>query len=43
MPKAGRYRAWCQFQRNGEVITFPFTLNVATVEEAAGASGANLR
>ena len=23
MPKAGRYRAWCQFQRNGEVITVP--------------------
>lgn len=43
MPKAGRYRAWCQFQRNGEVITIPFTLNVATVEEAAGASRPNLR
>jgi Heavy metal binding domain len=43
MPKAGRYRAWCQFQRNGEVITVPFTLNVATVEEAVGASRPNLR
>jgi Heavy metal binding domain len=44
MPKAGRYRAWCQFQRNGEVITIPFTLNVATVEEAIrGASQPNLR
>jgi hypothetical protein len=44
MPRAGRYRAWSQFQRNGEVITVPFTVNVATVEEAVrGASPADLR
>jgi hypothetical protein len=44
MPKAGRYRAWCQFQRNGEVITIPLTLNVATVEESVGgASPTELR
>jgi hypothetical protein len=44
MPKAGRYRAWTQFQRNGEVITIPLTVNVATLEAAAaGASPANLR
>jgi len=44
MPRAGRYRAWSQFQRNGEVITVPFTVNVATVEESVrGASPANLR
>jgi hypothetical protein len=44
MPKAGRYRAWSQFQRNGEVITVPFTLNVSTIEEAVrGASPADLR
>ena len=44
MPKAGRYRAWSQFQRNGEVITVPFTVNVSTIEEAVrGASPADLR
>jgi len=44
MPKAGRYRAWTQFQRNGEVITIPLTVNVVTLDEAAaGASSANLR
>ena len=44
MPRAGRYRAWCQFQRNGEVITFPFTLNVSTIEDAVkGASAVDLR
>jgi hypothetical protein len=46
MPRAGRYRAWSQFQRNGEVVTIPFTLNVLTVEEAyrnPGAPAVNLR
>ena len=43
MPRAGRYRAWSQFQRNGEVITVPFTLNVATVEEAYRNPGAGPR
>jgi Heavy metal binding domain len=44
MPRAGRYRAWSQFQRNGEVITIPFTVNVLTVEDAAGsASRGDLR
>jgi hypothetical protein len=46
MPKAGRYRAWSQFQRNGEVVTIPFTINVLTVDQAygnPGASGGNLR
>lgn len=46
MPKAGRYRAWSQFQRNGEVITIPFTVNVLTLDQAYGNSGApagNLR
>ncbi len=46
MPKAGRYRAWSQFQRNGEVITIPFTINVLTLDEAyrnPGASAAGLR
>ena len=38
MPRAGRYRAWSQFQRNGEVVTIPFTLNVLTVEEAVSES-----
>ena len=27
--KPGIYRAWAQFQREGKVITFPFTLNVS--------------
>ena len=46
MPRAGRYRAWSQFQRNGEVITVPFTVNVSTLEEAfhnPGAPAVNLR
>ena len=46
MPRAGKYRAWSQFQRNGEVVTVPFTVNVATVEEAyrnPGAPAVNLR
>ena len=46
MPKAGRYRAWSQFQRNGDVITIPFTVNVLTLDEAyrnPGASAAGLR
>lgn len=40
MPRAGRYRAWSQFQRNGEVITVPFTLNVSTIEDAVGGASA---
>jgi Heavy metal binding domain len=46
MPKAGRYRAWSQFQRNGEVVTVPFTVNVLTLDEAyrnPGAPAADLR
>jgi len=34
MPRPGRYRAWSQFQRKGQVITVPFTLNVSTLEDA---------
>jgi hypothetical protein len=34
MPRPGRYRAWTQFLRKGEVITMPFTLNVSTLEDA---------
>jgi hypothetical protein len=34
LPRPGRYRAWSQFQRKGEVITVPFTLNVSTLEDA---------
>ena len=34
LPRSGRYRAWSQFQRKGEVITVPFTLNVSTLEDA---------
>jgi len=29
MPKAGRFRAWVQFQRHNRVITLPFTFAVA--------------
>jgi hypothetical protein len=46
MPKAGRYRAWSQFQRNGEVVTVPFTVNVLTLDEAyrnPGAPAGDLR
>jgi hypothetical protein len=41
MPKAGRYRAWSQFQRNGEVVTIPFTVNVLTLDQAYGNPGAS--
>jgi len=27
-PKAGRYKAWGQFQRGGKVITIPFVFDV---------------
>lgn len=40
MPKAGRYRAWSQFQRNNEVLTIPFTVNVLTLDEAYRNPGA---
>ena len=46
MPKAGRYRAWSQFQRDGEVVTVPFTVNVLTLDEAyrnPGAPAGDLR
>jgi hypothetical protein len=29
LPKAGRFRAWVQFQRHNQVITLPFTFAVA--------------
>jgi len=38
MPRAGLYTAWTQFQRDGKVITIPFTFSVATLEEAMRAS-----
>ena len=28
VPRSGRYRIWSQFQRNGKVITVPFTIEV---------------
>ena len=28
LPRSGRYRIWSQFQRNGKVITVPFTIEV---------------
>ena len=34
MPRAGRYRAWTQFLRNGQLTTFTFTFTVYTLEEA---------
>ena len=34
MPRPGRYRAWSQFLRKGELITVPFTFNVSTLEGA---------
>ncbi len=34
LPRPGRYRAWSQFLRKGEVITVPFTVNVSTLEDA---------
>jgi hypothetical protein len=34
MPRAGRYRAWTQFLRHGQLTTFSFTFTVFTLEEA---------
>jgi hypothetical protein len=34
MPRAGRYRAWTQFLRKGQLTTFSFTFTVWTLEEA---------
>jgi hypothetical protein len=34
MPRPGMYRAWTQFQRNGTVITVPFTFKVWSLEDA---------
>jgi hypothetical protein len=34
MPRPGRYRAWTQFLRNGELTTFSFTFRVVTLDEA---------
>jgi hypothetical protein len=34
MPRPGRYRAWTQFQRKGELTTISFTFTVKTIEDA---------
>jgi hypothetical protein len=34
MPRAGRYRAWTQFLRNGQLTTFSFTFTVWNLEDA---------
>ena len=36
--KPGTYRAWAQFQREGKVITFPFTLTVGAAGGTASKS-----
>lgn len=36
-PKAGRYKAWIQFQREGRLSTVSFTLRVLRLGEKAGA------
>ena len=46
MPRPGRYRAWTQFLRRGELITLSFTFSVVTLDEAVRlqrGSGANPR
>lgn len=35
---AGVFRAWAQFQREGQVVTFPFTIKVNTSKPAKSAS-----
>jgi hypothetical protein len=34
LPRAGRYRAWTQFLRNGQLTTFTFTFTVWSLEDA---------
>src|SRR5207249_377612 len=34
-PRAGRYKLWAQFQRNEQVITVPFVLEVGAGEKIA--------
>lgn len=38
MPRPGRYRVWSQFQRKGQVITVPFTVNVSALEDTVRAN-----
>ena len=39
-PRAGLYKLWAQFQRDGEVINVPFVLNVAQPAPEPSAQGA---
>jgi hypothetical protein len=34
MPRAGRYRSWTQFLRNGQLTTISFTFNVLSLDDA---------
>jgi hypothetical protein len=41
-PRSGLYKVWAQFQRNNEVITVPFVVNVKPGEQKAGMKEANV-
>ncbi len=41
-PRAGLYKVWAQFQRAGQVITVPFTVNVKANEQKAETKTANV-
>ena len=34
MPRAGRYRSWTQFLRNGQLTTISFTFSVLSLDDA---------
>jgi hypothetical protein len=38
MPRPGLYRAWTQFQRQGRMVTIPFTFRVYSLEESVRAA-----
>lgn len=41
-PRAGLYKVWAQFQRNDQIITVPFTVNVKANDQKAEVKAANV-
>ncbi len=41
-PRSGKYKIWAQFQRNNQIITVPFVVNVKANEQKAETKAANV-
>jgi hypothetical protein len=41
-PRSGKYKVWAQFQRNNQVITVPFVVNVKANDQKTDAKAANV-